>query len=74
MADLELDDKYDAVNEARGILSAWMDKKTELDKEELLMTHSGGGSWDSLTPRERSEAEEVEIALKHLRWVIAVMF
>ena len=44
-----------------------MDKKEELEMEDLLMTHRD--PWSKLTPRERSETEEMEIALKHLRFV-----
>ena len=35
---LPLDDRYDAVTEAKSILNTWLQKKTEIDHEEFLFS------------------------------------
>ena len=35
---IPLDERYDAVTEAKSILNSWLQKKTEINKEELLLS------------------------------------
>ena len=39
MNSLLLDDKYDTVTEAKSILNSWLEKKTQIDNEELFFNN-----------------------------------